>query len=151
MASRRAGFVLLAIVLVTALFVARSYGQHEAIRALTADIRKTYGLPPNGVPFPIASLGEVIPRGSSPRDVVRRLRPLRERVASERWVTGKDVIREPFSAHVIGFSLVSGGVYRIAFVYRNGALWDIDTPEYLGRTADLPSDSGRAWVRVGAT
>jgi hypothetical protein len=70
-------------------------------------------------------------------------------VASERWVVGQDVARNPFHAHIIELRGQSGGRQKVAFVYRNGALFDIDSPDYLGKTSDLPPDAEQPWVRAG--
>jgi hypothetical protein len=149
--SRRVATVLTGVLLAFALLFTHAWRQSNGIRALTADVRSTYNLPAQDALFPIASLAEVIPDGLSPQEVVRKLQPLRERVLSEHWVAGKSVDKAPFRAHVIGLRLAHGGVYRVAFVYREGRLVDIDTPEYLGRTSELPADPGQAWVSAGAT
>jgi hypothetical protein len=151
MSTRRLYSALAVLILVIGLFVAHAWRQNNGIAALTSDIRNTYNLPAADALFPIASLDEVIPEGSSPEEVVRKLQPLKDRVASERWVRGNDVGGSPFTAHIIALKLSGGGTYSVAFVYRKGTLWDIDTPEYLGRTAEFPGDSGQVWLSRGAT
>jgi hypothetical protein len=148
---RRSRILFLLLVLALALVVARGWRQGAAVRALTAEIRNVYNLPPNDHKLPISSIAEVIPDGLSPSQVVRRLQLLRKHVVTERWVAGKRVDNSPFQAHVIGLKLVSGGRFEVAFVYRRGVLKDIDTPEYLGEITELPNDSPHAWVRTGDT
>lgn len=80
---------------------------------------------------------------------MRRLQPLRDRVARERWVAGEDVARNPFQAHIIELRVGRSGTYAVAFMYRHGTLFDIDAPEYLGRIADLPTSSQQVWVGTG--
>ena len=138
-----------ALLLIFGLAVANAWRKQRQVRTLTADIRSTYNLPAQDVLSPISTLDEVVPDGLSPQQVVRRLHPLRNRVVSERWVAGEDVDKRPFHAHIIELRVGSGGAYEVAFVYRNGALWDIDSPEYLGSVSDLPADSQPARVGSG--
>jgi hypothetical protein len=149
MSARRVGTVLAGLFLVLGLAMAYVWRQQQQMRALTADIRGTYHLPANDVLLPIATLMEIFPAGLSREQVVRRLQRLRDRVVRERWVAGEDVGKNPFHAHIIELRVGRRGSYAVAFLYRNGALFDIDSPEYLGRVADLPANSQQVWVGTG--
>jgi hypothetical protein len=146
---RFAHAALAALLLLVGLVVANGWRQERQIRTLTADIRRIYHLPAKDVLSPIRTLDEILPDGLSPRQVVRRLQPLRDRVVRERWVAGEDVGRNPIHAHIIELRLRHGGPYGVAFVYRNDTLVDIDSSEHLGRMSDLPPDSRQAWVGSG--
>lgn len=149
MSARRVGTIVAGLLLVLGLVVAHWWRQQEQIRALTADIRGTYDLPAKDVLLPISTLMEIFPAGLSREQVVRRLQPLRERVVKERWVAGEDVGKNPFHAHIIELRVGHSGTYEVAFLYRNGSLFDIDSPEYLGPIADLPANSQQVWVGTG--
>ncbi len=149
MSARRVGSVVAGLFLVLGLVVAHGWRQQQQMRALTADIRGTYNLPAKDALLPISTLVEIFPDGLSREQVVRRLQPLRDRVVKERWVAGEDVGKNPFQAHLIELRVGRSGTYPVAFLYRNGSLFDIDSPEYLGRIADLPAGSQQVWVGTG--
>lgn len=149
MSSRRVGAVVAALFLILGLVVAHGWRQQEQVRALTADIRTTYNLPAKDQLLPIPTLIEIFPDGLSREQVVRRLQPLRDRVVRERWVTGEDVGKIPFHAHIIELRVGRSGDYGVAFMYHDNALYDIDSPEHLGSISDLPASAQRVWVGTG--
>ena len=149
MSSRRIGAVAAGLLLVLGLVVAHGWRQQEQLRALTADIRGTYNLPAKDMLLPISTLMEIVPAGLSPEQVVRRLQPLRHRVVRERWVAGEDAGRKPFHAHIIELRVGRSGTYGVAFLYHDGALSDVASPEHLGRISDLPASTQQVWVGTG--
>jgi len=149
MSTRRVGAVAAGLLLVLSLVIAHGWHQQEQTRALTAEIRRAYGLPPKDVLLPISTLDEVVPEGLSREQVVRRLQPLRGLVVAERWVAGGAADKNSFHAHIIEVRGERGGTYGVAFMYRNDALADIDSPDHLGPITDLPVDSPQARVGTG--
>jgi hypothetical protein len=149
MSTRRVGALLAGLFLILGLVVAHGWRQQEQVRALTADIRARYKLPAKDALLPLATLLEIFPDGLSREQVVRRLQPLRDRVVRERWVAGEDHGKNPFQAHIVELRVGRGGAYGVAFLYRDDALFDIDSPEHLGRVSDLPASSQQVWVGTG--
>jgi hypothetical protein len=134
------GAVLLIAIAGSAVWWGGRIRDGNAVPPLTADIRRRLNLPPRDDHFPQGSLAEALDGITRPDSVAHRLAPLAPLVKSAHWVQGQG---HQFVAQILELQLTTGGVFEVALVYDTTSerLIDIDTPEYLGETDPVQSQS----------